>query len=107
MVLRLIATTLMVLVAAGPALAGDLSDRVEASRMTVLEVNKSTHQVRCIKHNWMAVASTATVIGHDGRKIGLGGLAAGDVIKVESKDGEVQKIVVLRTAADETAGSER
>lgn len=107
MVLRMLATMLVVLMTAAPSLAGDLTDLIQAKRMTVLDVNKSTNQVRCIKHNWMAIAPTATVISNDGRTIGLGELKAGDLIKVESKGGEVQKIVVLRTAAEETASLER
>jgi hypothetical protein len=106
--MRIRVLTAMLLVLSGtPALAGDLSDLVQANRMTVLAVDKPALKVRCILHNWMDVSAAAVVYEAEGRQIGLGDLKAGDVIKTESNAGQIQKIVVLRRGSDETASVER
>ncbi len=107
MVIRALAATAMVLLTAGPTAAGELSDLVQADRMTVLEVNKPAHKVRCIERSWMSVAAAVTVVGHEGHRIDLTELSAGDVIKVEAKGGQIEKIVVLRRASDEAGSPER
>ena len=42
--------------------------------------------------------AAALVVTADGRRGGLGLLHAGDVVKVENKNGRAYKIVVLRSA---------
>jgi hypothetical protein len=105
MLIRLFATMLMVLCFAAPALAADLSARIQASRMTVLDVNQAAGTVRCIMHSAMTVG--AAVIYADDRQISLSDLKVGDFIKVESQENSIQKIHVLRRAAEETASLER
>ncbi len=74
--------------------------------MTVLEVNKRSGQFRCAQHGWMPVAK-APVVSDGENTGGLELLKAGVVVKVETQDGRVQKIVVLRRASDDTGGQER
>ena len=94
------------------ALAQNLTDSVQAGRMTVLQVKLGAGQIYCleaagpriVKFDNGAAPLTITAGGQRG---GPGLLHAGDVIKVEYKNGGAHKIVVLRPAAAELESPEQ
>jgi hypothetical protein len=72
--------------------AGSLTDQVNGERLTVLKVDSESGSVKCVEdRRWRAV-----------KKADLVGIGAGDVVRVER-----QRLILLRTAAEEIAGTER
>lgn len=82
----------------GSALAAvSLTERVEARRMTVLEVDRDTGAFLCAEHQrWTPVLRTD-----------LKSIEPGDVVRVERRDGHPARVMALRTASDGLAGAER
>jgi hypothetical protein len=73
-----------------------LSDRLQAGRMTVLEVNAKTGQFRCLEHKrWTSVPNGELSV-----------LGAGDIVKVETGNGGVHRVIKLRGASDDLASPE-
>jgi len=100
--------------AAGPAAAQgqeNLTGVIQTDRMTVLEVNKETHQIVSLNSvgrvRVAEVSTKAVVVTEDKKAADLALLNAGDLIQVESRDGQIQRIVVLRRAWQETASPEQ
>jgi hypothetical protein len=78
------------------ALATGLTERMQAERMTVVQVDRSRGQFLCAEHRrWTQVANA------DVTK-----LAPGDIVRVERGDDQVWKIRVVRTASEELASPE-
>ena len=108
---RTLAMTLAALLLAGPTFAQSLTDLVQTHRMTVLEVKKDAGQIYCLAADGLRVVTfpngnTPLVVTDTEQRADLGLLKPGDLIKVEAKDGQVSKIIVLRRGADETASPE-
>ena len=83
--------------ATSTALAAGLTERLQTERMTVVQVDRSGSRFLCAEHRrWVRVpkADAAT-------------LAIGDIVSVERRGGEVSRVRVVRTAADELASPER
>ena len=82
--------------ATSAALATGLTERMQAERMTVVQVDRSRGQFLCAEHRrWTQVA-----------KAEVTKLAAGDIVRVERGDDQVWKIRVVRTASEELASPE-
>ena len=85
-----------VMMAASAALAADLTDSLQAERMTVVKVDHAAGRFQCAEHRrWTAVL-----------KADLREVQPGDIIRVEPAKGQPAHIVVVRTAADEIASPE-
>lgn len=90
-------------------MAQSLTDLIQKSRLTVVEVNKAAGRLRvrddaekCTDLSCHgALVVTAELSGAD-----LGLINPGDIIKVESPEGGPQKIVVVRRAWEEHASPE-
>ena len=90
-------------------MAQSLTDFLQASRLTVVEVSRETGSVRVRDAADMCadLACQGTlVVTEEEQKADLGLLNPGDIIKVEGQGGQAQKIVVLRRAWDEIASPE-
>lgn len=90
-----------------------MSNAIQAGRMTVLQVEKNASRIygletdgrlRVVEFDKDALPQ---VVADGTARHDLGLLNAGDIIKVESKDGRAQKIAVLRHASDEIASPEQ
>ena len=100
--------------AAGSAVAQDqenLAGVIQTGRMTVLEVNKEARQIVSLNSvgrvRVAEVSNKAMVVTEDKKAADLALLNAGDLIQVEPRDGQIQRIVVLRRAWQETASPEQ
>ena len=90
-------------------MAQSLTDLIQKSRLTVVAVDKAAGQLRVRDDAEMctdlschgALVVTEEISGAD-----LGLINPGDIIKVESKEGRPQKIVVVRRAWEEHASPE-
>jgi hypothetical protein len=90
-----IGVTVLSLVAS-VASAETLTDRMQTRRMTVLQVNREMGQFQCVEHRrWTFVAPAD-----------LRAVKPGDIVRVD-RAGGTARLVLLRSAADELAGSER
>jgi hypothetical protein len=89
-------TTAVVSLAVSAAVAAGLTDQMQTTRMTVVQVDKSAGKFLCAEHRkWTAVsAADLKVVG------------AGDIVKVERRDGQPSRIIVLRHASDELSSPE-
>jgi hypothetical protein len=89
--MRWVLLSLATLALTGSALgAVSFTERVEARRMTVLEVDRDAGAFFCAEHQrWIPVLRTD-----------LKGIERGDVVRVEQKDGRLTRLMALRTAAD-------
>ncbi len=90
-------------------MAQSLTDFLQVSRLTVVEVNKEAGRVRV--RDAADVCSDlscqgAVVVTDEVQRADLELLNPGDIIKVEAREGHAQKIVVLRRAWDEIASPE-
>jgi hypothetical protein len=97
----MVVLSLALLSLTGSAVAVDsidsLTQRIEVRRMTVLQVDRVAGAFQCAEHKrWTAVL-----------KSDLRGVEPGDIVRVDRKDGQVARLLVLRTAAEELAGVER
>jgi hypothetical protein len=82
--------------ATSAALATGLTERMQAERMTVVQVDRSRGHFLCAEHRrWTQVA-----------KAEVTKLAAGDIVRVEREDDQVWKVRVVRTASEELASPE-
>lgn len=89
-----VAVLSMVATAAG---AETLTERMQARRMTVLQVNRQSGQFQCVEHQrWTSVS-----------KADLAAVQPGDIVRVERPAAGPARLVLLRSATDELAGSER
>jgi hypothetical protein len=97
MVLRAIsACAVAVVVAASAAMAAGLTERLQASRMPVLQIDKVSGRSMCVEHyRWTSIDRS-----------NLGSVQPGDIVRVEEANGRPARLVVLRTAADELTSSE-
>ena len=85
-----------VTMAAGTALAADVTERLRMERMTVVGVDQVAGRFLCAEHHrWMRVV-----------KADLRNVHAGDIVRVEHATGKPTHIVVVRAAADELASPE-
>lgn len=89
----------------------NLTGVIQTGRMTVLEVNKEAHQIVSLNSvgrvRVAEVSTKAVVVTEDKKAADLALLNAGDLIQVEPRDGQIQRIVVLRRAWQETASPEQ
>jgi magnesium-transporting ATPase (P-type) len=77
--------------------ASTLTERLEASRMTVLKVDAQAGRFLCVEHQrWTPVVKA------DAKNV-----EPGDIVRVTRQEGKPARLVVLRTAADEIASPER
>jgi uncharacterized protein with FMN-binding domain len=89
-------TTAVVSLAVSAAVGAGLTDQMQATRMTVVQVDKSAGKFLCAEHRkWTAVSSAD-----------LKAVSSGDIVKVERRDGQPSRITVLRHASDEIASPE-
>ncbi len=100
--------------AVGSAVAQDqenLTGVIQTGRMTVLEVNNEARQIVSLNSvgrvRVAEVSNKAMVVTEDKKAADLALLNAGDLIQVEPRDGQIQRIVVLRRAWQETASPEQ
>jgi hypothetical protein len=89
--MRWVLLGLATLALTGSALgAVSFTERVEARRMTVLEVDRDAGAFLCAEHRrWIPVLRTD-----------LKGVEPGDAVRVEQKDGHPTRLMALRTASD-------
>ena len=95
------------------AVAQSMTGSLQTDRMTVLQVNKEAGQIYCLEadgrlrvvefHN----GAVPLIVTDKEQRADLRLLHAGDLIKVEGKDGRAHKIVVLRQAWAEQASPEQ
>src|SRR5262245_23358700 len=77
--------------ATSAAVAADLTDRLQAQRMTVVKVDQAGGRFLCAEHRrWTAVDKT-----------NLGSIHPGDIVAVEKNGGRLAHLVLLRAAPDE------
>ncbi len=111
MITRTLSISLIALLLAAPAVAQSLTDSIQAGRMTVLEIRKDTGQLYCLEANGLRVVeftngAVPLVVTDTAQRADLSLLHAGDLIKVERKDGRASKITVLRPAWAEISSPE-
>jgi len=84
-------------VVATAATAADLTDRVQAERMTVVRIDQPGGRFQCAEHHrWVPVA-----------KADLGAVLPGDIVRVERAAGHPAHLILLRTASEELASPEQ
>lgn len=82
--------------AASAALAAGFTERMQSERMTVAKVDQTGHRFFCTEHQqWTRVS-----------KADAAALGAGDIISVDARPGELVKVRVVRTAAEEMGSPE-
>jgi len=90
-------------------MARSLTDFLQTSRLTVVDIDKEAGRVRVRDAADMCTDITCQgtlVVTDEEQKADLGLLHRGDIIKVDAQDGKARKIVVLRRAWDEIASPE-
>jgi hypothetical protein len=89
--MRWVLLGLTTLALTGSALAAvSYTERVEARRMTVLEVDRDSGAILCAEHRrWIPVLRTD-----------LKGIEPGDAVRVEQREGHATRLMALRTASD-------
>ena len=86
----------VVTMAASAALAANLTERLQAERMTVVGVDRAAGRFLCAEHRrWTPVVEAD-----------LRDVRPGDIVRVEPAAGKPAHIVVVRAAADELASPE-
>lgn len=86
-----------------------LTDLIQKSRLTVIEVDKGAGRLRVRDDSEMCTDLTcqgSLVVTEEESRADLGLINPGDIIKVESKAGRPEKIVVLRRAWEEHTSPE-
>ena len=86
----------VVSLAASAALAGGLTDYLQAARMTVVRVDTGAGKFLCAEHRLWTQVSTE----------GLGVVQPGDIVKLDRTNGQLSRLTVLRRAADEIGSPE-
>jgi len=91
-------------------MAQSLSESIQQSRMTVVEVDKRRGRLRvrgaadvCID---LSCSEHARVVTDEAVKADLDFLNPGDIVKIEPGAGSVERIVVVRRAWEEIASPE-
>ena len=98
MVIRVLSiTTAVVSLAVSAAVGAGLTDQMQTTRMTVVQVDKSAGKVLCAEHRKGTAVSSAD----------LKAVGSGDIVKVERRDGQPSRITVPRHASDEIGSPER
>jgi hypothetical protein len=99
--------------AAGSAVAPDhknLTAAVQTGRLTVLNVNREANQIVSLNSEGRVrvtgVSNNAVVVTEDKKAADLTLLKPGDLIQLEPRDGQIQRILVLRRAWQEAASPE-
>ena len=89
MLTRVLSITAAVLsLTAAAAVAEGLTDRLQATRMTVVKIDREAGKFMCAEHRrWEAVS-----------KAGLSIVHPGDIVRVDRKDGRLPRITVVRRA---------
>ena len=90
-------------------MAQSLTDLIQKSRLTVVEVNKAAGRLRVRDDAEKCTDLTchgALVVTDELSGADLGLINPGDIIKVEFQEGGPQKIVVVRRAWEEHASPE-
>jgi len=97
MLTRVLSITAAVLsLTASVAVAEGLTDRLQATRMTALKIDREAGKFMCAEHRrWQAVS-----------KAGLSTVHSGDIVRVDRKDGQLPRITVVRRASEELASPE-
>jgi len=96
MINKVIAFNVAVVALVSSAAVAGLSDHMQSQRMTVARVDKANQRFFCAEHrNWTIVP-----------KADADRLAPGDIVSVESRDGGLPRVKVVRTAADELGSPE-
>jgi len=89
----------------------NLTGVIQTDRMTVLEVDKGARHIVSVdsvgRVRVAEVSDKAVVVTEDKAAADLALLNAGDLIQVEPRDGQIQRIVVLRRAWQEAASPEQ
>ena len=86
-----------------------LTDLIQKSRLTVIEVDKGGGRLRVRDDSEMCTDLTCQgtlVVTEEESRADLGLISPGDIIKVESNAGRPEKIVVLRRAWEEHTSPE-
>ena len=86
-----------------------LTDQIQKSRLTVIEVDKGSGRLRVRDDSEMCTDLTCQgtlVVTEEESRADLGLISPGDIIKVESNAGRPEKIVVLRRAWEEHTSPE-
>jgi hypothetical protein len=77
--------------------AGTLTEVLQTSRMTVVQVDRAHDRFLCAEHRrWTAVA-----------RGDVADIGPGDIVKVDGRAGGRPRLVLLRTAAEELSTVER
>ena len=90
-------------------MAQSLTDLIQKSRLTVIEVDKGGGRLRVRDDSEMCTDLTcqgSLVVTEEESRADLGLINPGDIIKVESNAGRPEKIVVVRRAWEEYASPE-
>ena len=85
-----------VVMAASAALAADLTDSLQAERMTVVKLDHAAGRFQCAEHRRWTSALRAD----------LRDVQQGDIVTVAPAKGKPARIVIVRTAADEITSPE-
>jgi len=89
-------TTAVVSLAVSAGVAASLTDQMQTTRMTVVQVDRSAGKFLCAEHlRWTAVSAAD-----------LKAVGSGDIVKVERREGQPARIIVLRHASDELSSPE-
>ena len=90
-------------------MAQSLTDLIQKSRLTVVEVDKKAGRLRVRDDSEMSTDLTchgSLVVTEEESRADLDLINPGDIIKVESKAGRPEKIVVVRRAWNEIGSPE-
>ena len=87
----------VVTLATSAALAAGLTERLQTDRMTVVKVDRANQRFFCAEHQrWTRIAKTDVAV-----------LASGDIVSVHRQDGQLPRVTVVRTAAEEQSRPQR
>lgn len=96
---------------ATPGVEGARRGAAPMGRLTVLEVNEKDRRLLSLTARGRVLAAEvsneAVVIAEDRKTGDLSLVKPGDIVRVEPSQGQIQKIVVLRTAWQEITSPER
>ena len=90
-------------------MAQSLTDLIQKSRLTVVEVDKKAGRLRVRDDSEMCtdlICQGSLVVTEEESRADLDLINPGDIIKVESKAGRPEKIVVVRRAWNEFGSPE-
>ena len=96
MINKVIAINVAVVALVSSAAVAGLTDRMQSERMTVVRVDKANQRFFCAEHRHWTIVPKADAAR----------LAPGDIVSVESRDGALPRVKVVRSAADELSSPE-